>query len=86
MGCLKSNVFIKKPVNLKQSLTIYSYIIYYTTSLTDEAKILTLTTHENTNDCLKQTNKQTKQRNIYQYGLKPHVKSPHSSFKSDTLK
>ena len=49
MGCLKSNVFIKKPVNLKQSLTIYSYIMYYTTSLTDEAKILTLTTHENTN-------------------------------------
>ena len=85
MGCLKSNVFIKKPVNLKQSLTIYSYIIYYTTSLTDEAKILTLTTHETTNDCLKQTNKQTK-KDIYQYGLKPQVKSPHSSFKSDTLK
>ena len=41
MGCLKLNVFIKKPVNLKQSLTIYSYIIYYTTSLTDEAKIVT---------------------------------------------
>ena len=38
------------------------------------------------NDCLKQTNKQTKQRNIYQYGLKPQVKSPHSRFKSDTLK